>query len=207
MAQLVRVAQLAGPGFTDTSTVAAAGYVQSEDAVANPERTRTKTLYHPTEWETPPIGGHTAQPGDRKVIGEEEEQYRVFPFFRDIHQSPAERYWMAIGFHTIGCIIGVVGLHSLVRETWDHAHIRYLCYAFGGSAGVSVVLIVLLRWLLNRRVPWIALILLSLGFLSLFWSDWVLAFIKQDVKGVPDGNNAVIGWFYFVAKRLTMLSA
>lgn len=51
-----------------------------------------------------------------------------------------------------------------------------------------------------------ATMLITFGFLALFWSDWVLAFIKQDARGVRDGNNVAIGWFYFVAKRLTMLS-
>ncbi|KAK0646959.1 hypothetical protein B0T16DRAFT_458834 [Cercophora newfieldiana] len=196
-------------------SLAAAGYVQSEDAIAKPERTGVKIQYSETEWDMPPMGGHTMQPGDRKEIGREEYQFKVSPFFSNVEKGPASRYWLAIGFQTVGCIIGVVGLQSLVREIWDYAHIRYLCYGFGGAAGFLVVIILIVRFLLvrykdmrsDRLGGMFASILITLGFLALFWSDWVLAFIKQDATGVPDGNNAVIGWFYFVAKRLTMFSA
>jgi len=150
-----------------------------------------------------------------KETGREEYKYKVYPTFRNIDKGPVSRYWLAIGFHTVDCIIGVVGLQSLVDQTWRHDHIRLLCFGFGGVAGLSVVFIIFLQWLLveTRSVSsndafgkTAAMVLIALGFVALLWSDWVLALIKQQVSGVPDGNNALIGWLYFVAKRLTMLS-
>jgi len=195
--------------------VAAAGYTQSEKVIAKPViRKRVRITHDYSVWEPGLPGSHHADPGGPKEIRELYD-YQVEPTFKKVDKGPVGRYWLAIGFHTMGCIIGVVGLQSLVSQTWEHAQIRNLCYGFGTVALFSPLVIVLGECCIHNSTSKLsgkgaggtfALVLIVLGFLALLWSDWVLAFIKGQASGAPDGNNAVIGWLYFAAKRTTMFS-
>jgi len=58
----------------------------------------------------------------------------------------------------------------------------------------------------SKRAIAIFLLFLATGILAALFSDWILAAIADNYAGVPDGNNSVLYWSYFVAKRLQILS-
>jgi hypothetical protein len=40
--------------------------------------------------------------------------------------------------------------------------------------------------------------------LGVFYSDWILAAIAENLAGVPSSDVAILYWLYFVAKRLPL---
>jgi hypothetical protein len=61
-------------------------------------------------------------------------------------------------------------------------------------------------YLLEHSVRNSVLAILFFGLAAAFYCDWILAAIAENWAGLPSNDIAVLFWFYFVAKRLPMLS-
>lgn len=118
--------------------------------------------------------------------------------------------WCAISLW--GIMAGCAGIFDLVHKSWHLPAVK------GLTAGLIVFTALLYvlgfvyvlnhdKWdrfdddiLPGMTLGWVGICSIAL------YSDWILAAIADDWTGVPDGNNAVLYWIYFAAKRLTMAS-
>jgi hypothetical protein len=115
--------------------------------------------------------------------------------------------WLAI--YVIGITVGFVGLFSLVKKSWDIPRVQALTLGWIVLLAMSVPLSCLILNVSSFRL------ILPLSFVSVadsmgitgaLYSDWILAAIAGNYGGIPDGNNLVLYWSYFAAKRLPFLS-
>ena len=126
--------------------------------------------------------------------------------------------WM--GIYSVGLIIGLTGLMSLVRSNWDNSTIRGLTYSLffvplfvALSCGVLALLAAgseLSEDLASRLMLSVALSVFSyvgtLMVLLSFCTDWILAVMAHNYTGYPEGEVEVIYWIYFAAKRLPLFA-
>jgi hypothetical protein len=47
---------------------------------------------------------------------------------------------------------------------------------------------------------------LGVGVLAALYSDWAMAFVAENMVGVPSSDNSALYWTYFFAKRIPLLS-
>ena len=133
-------------------------------------------------------------------------------------------WWLSL--YGLGTIVGLTGLFSVVRQTYTSNHLVrlisaiFLGVAIGPSA-LYVVIVILVKVVRkpNQNHPKfgfgntlahtavIAMILiLWVGMLAAFYSDWVLGAITKNMVGTPSISNRMIYWTYFVAKRIPLFS-
>lgn len=119
--------------------------------------------------------------------------------------------WLIL--YVLGLIIGLVGLGSLVKETWDDHTIRVITYAFGGVClgGVAIAAIIgLIGACGDGDASWLAaaptVCIVGVVILGVLYSDWILGVIAGNLAGVPSGDIRILYWAYFAAKRLPMLT-
>jgi hypothetical protein len=116
----------------------------------------------------------------------------------------------------VGLIIGMVGLISLVAETWDNRSVRIITYTFLAACltavGVRIIMGCRVGWNqpdgdLNRpaRFAAVALAYCVLS-LSLLYSDWILGAVAGNLARVPSSDIAWLYWAYFISERLPLLS-
>jgi hypothetical protein len=121
--------------------------------------------------------------------------------------------WLIL--YAAGLIVGVAGLFSLTKENWDNQTLRLITYIMwgvpGGIVGLIALSIVCLvsdeGILLKTGVTFLTLLLgaiVGVGVLAALYSDWVLAAIAGNYSGVPSGDNAILYYGYFIAKRIPL---
>jgi hypothetical protein len=120
-------------------------------------------------------------------------------------------FFFGTGLYWIGCLVGAVGLFTVVHETFPQNHgVQIATYAFIAVTGSGLVVGVLLGVYKHsaRHGSLIAPIAAIIIFLvaAVFYSDWVLAAVERNWIGVPSMDNAVVYWLYFAAKRLPLFS-
>jgi hypothetical protein len=119
--------------------------------------------------------------------------------------------WLIL--YVLGLIVGLVGLGSVVKETWNDNTIRIITYVFGSVCGL-VALVFAVGGLFDVRKnentdgllagPGAAIVVTVV--LGALYSDWILGTIAYNLVGVPSSDIAILYWTYFVAKRLPMFS-
>ena len=131
-----------------------------------------------------------------------------------ISEAGGSFFWIIL--YAIGIIIGFVGLFSLVDQSWDVRSVRGFTY---GWAVPTLVVCFFIAFLTAKAIPrglgrhvsdfqprFLGWIILITGITGALYSDWVLAAIASNYAGVPDGNNALLYWTYFGAKKLPFFS-
>jgi len=140
-------------------------------------------------------------------------------------------YWLFL--YLLGLIVGMVGVFSLVKETWpDNSQVKLITYVFGGISGgcIAVVMVLALVGAILVVVLCVAgeaesvdLVNLDSGVklffgaapfggviflvtLGVFYSDWILAAIAGNLAGEPSSDIALFYWLYFAFKRLPLFS-
>jgi hypothetical protein len=128
----------------------------------------------------------------------------------------AEPAWTLV-IYTIGIIVGLTGLLSLVSEVIaNNAKLQIITYVFGGLVGLPFVvrIISFTYWVcfcgrakktggsLSATSFGIAAGLF--GILAALYSDWALAAMTGNWIGTPSEDKQGLYWTYFGAKRLLM---
>lgn len=112
-------------------------------------------------------------------------------------------------FYAAGMITGMVGLLSLVWE-WRHdrqvVEISAIFFAITGAV-ILVCLIMLIcccfrSWKSNLKI--VMGILFTGILVCALYSDWILGIIAGNLVGAPSGDQSVLYWAYFAAKRLPL---
>jgi hypothetical protein len=121
---------------------------------------------------------------------------------------------MWLFLYVVGLIVGIVGVFSLVKETWlDIPKVRLITYVFGGICG-GIIVFVFLGTMLDCEGNGLATSFVSvpiggvtlLVVLGVFYSDWILAAIAGNMAGVPSSDVALLYWLYFAFKRFPLFS-
>lgn len=112
--------------------------------------------------------------------------------------------WGWTALYAIGILVGYSGLFSLVRQSWHIHAVRDLTISYI----VVTCAFTLLGLFSADEALWltIGLFMIGTGMIAALYSDWILAAIAGNYAGVPDGNNEVLYWTYFAAKRLPFVS-
>jgi len=116
--------------------------------------------------------------------------------------TETSRVWGWTTLYAIGIITGYCGLFSLVRQSWHIPAVRDLTYSY---IAITVVSTVLGMWAADGSevlIVGFGFFVMGTGMIAALYSDWILAAIDGNYAGVPDGNNALLYWTYFAAKRL-----
>ena len=143
--------------------------------------------------------------------------YEMFKFRDDCpnreHVSKAA-WWLVL--YVLGLIVGMVGVLSLVTETWDENHtIHIITYAFLGACGPIVIVIggsVCVNAIdddagcVKFSAGWPLGGVVGIVVLGVFYSDWILGAISGDLSGAPSSDNMYLYWAYFIVKRLPLAS-
>jgi hypothetical protein len=121
-------------------------------------------------------------------------------------------FWAII--YVLGLIVGMTGVGSLVRQTWDSSTVRLITYIFAGICGGVGVLAMIAgvfgAW--GETVDCSTFAVGPMAFIggaivcAVLYSDWILGTIAGSLAGIPSGDIAWMYWGYFVAKRFPMLS-
>jgi len=133
-------------------------------------------------------------------------------------------WWLTL--YGLGTIVGLTGLFSVVRQTYASNHLVrqissiFLGVAIGPSA-IYIVIVILVKvvrkpnrnhpkfgfWNTLAHTAFVAMFLiLWVGMLAAFYSDWVLGAITGNLVGTPGSSNKIIYWSYFIAKRIPLFS-
>jgi hypothetical protein len=120
-------------------------------------------------------------------------------------------YWIPL--YMLGLIVGLVGVFSLVKETWlDSPAVRVVTYVFGGIFGAIIFTILVFSLLKGLEIllaiPLAGLFAptIVLAVLGVFYSDWILAAVAGNMAGLPSSDVEVLYWLYFAFKRVPLLS-
>ena len=177
------------------------------------------------------IGGHTEEhraptdPTEQAAVAggttSQGREQRRDKTARRIAIKEGATFWVVL--HLVGTTIGYIGLFRIVKQSWENLAIRALVYEFLGFiavfAGASLAgfaffvitsdsnkgtdkkeLAEEISIGVSFMIPLILVLVFEL--VGVFFSDWVLGAIAGNFSGIPDGNNAVLFWVYFAAKRL-----
>ena len=138
-----------------------------------------------------------------------EEEERSYP-------SSAPRLWVML--YAVAVIIGLTGLVAFIAEAWSSnvsAAMIAITGIFGEAALISPIIIFVIVSL-QHDLPTgltygVSAVIIFLGFLAAFYSDWMLAAVAVQVNnvswaGYPSDDNAVLFWTYFLFKRLPFFS-
>jgi hypothetical protein len=133
------------------------------------------------------------------------------PARKDIARSTI---WLAL--YVVGLTIGLMGVGTWVKETWDNHTIRLITYAFGGICGGLILIPGVgscCTWVDGHEdvlpLVYMGPIALAAGgivMLGVLYSDWILAVIAGNLAGVPSPDILILYWAYFAAKRLPKLN-
>lgn len=93
--------------------------------------------------------------------------------------------------YLFGLIVGLTGLGSLVRETWDNTTIRIITYSFVAAAGTGIVILGILGCFSHffhsgpelGNLDGLTGILAVTVALRVLYSDWVLGAIAGTLVG------------------------
>jgi hypothetical protein len=116
-------------------------------------------------------------------------------------------FWIEI--YAIGIIVCFVGLFSLVSKSWDDPRIQTFTFVWIALVLMSIPLACLILNISSFRASlplYFVASSIAMGVTGALYSDWVVAAIASSYSGVPDGNNLVLYWMYFAAKRFPLLS-
>ena len=117
----------------------------------------------------------------------------------------------------IGAFVGFVGIMAVVGENvWGNDTLVWITVGFGVAAGL-VALVAACAACPSRGSgdmkgrAWASGITFSAAVTTItvlfaFYSDWALAAVSGNLVGTPTKHNAVLYYFFWVAKRLPMLS-
>lgn len=116
--------------------------------------------------------------------------------------------WTSLYF--IGIVVGYCGLFSLVRQSWHIQDVRNFTIVYAIFTSVFIFSGIMIGIDIGDgaggSIMGIAFLIIGTGMLAAIYSDWILGAIAGKYAGVPDGNNAVLYWSYFAAKRLPFVS-
>lgn len=110
--------------------------------------------------------------------------------------------------YAMGVVVGMTGLMSIVWQTRHDLQIVQVTAAFG-----SVTLFIMLVCSCVCCCSFLSAKHTSRNVLAVFftfvlvcslYSDWILGVIAGSLIGVPSGDNSVLYWTYFAAKRLPL---
>ncbi|KAF6751715.1 hypothetical protein DFP72DRAFT_1034123 [Ephemerocybe angulata] len=132
--------------------------------------------------------------------------------------NPMRWVWWWIVLYIPGMFAGVVGLMALVvKYHKTHGGVLKLTAGFYTvvGAGILVVAAGLLYQLRNaqdhataRRIMLGGLtwVVSAFSILAVFYSDWALGMMTDNITGLPSGDASALYWTYWVSKRLPMFS-
>ncbi|KAF8242305.1 hypothetical protein K440DRAFT_565706 [Wilcoxina mikolae CBS 423.85] len=125
--------------------------------------------------------------------------------------------WLLL--YLIGSIIGCIGLAPLVIVSYNDNVVVMRTTVIFGYTGMSAAVMILFaggiighimgessKQLWKKIFLPFACIGVTLGAFTAFYSDWILAGLAENLIGVPTGDNAVLYFLYFAAKRLSIFS-
>lgn len=123
------------------------------------------------------------------------------------------RAWMII--YIVGLIVGMVGLVALVVEVWPtNMDVRYITYVFGGTCSAAILLITISFWIRSAcdhddddmgtvcMVAPAVTAAFAVVVLGVFYSDWILGAVANNLAGFPSSDIMLLYWTYFVAKKV-----
>ena len=150
--------------------------------------------------------------GDSEVEGEGPANATGELLETSPRQIPSAQVWGWVVFYAIGIVVGYSGLFSLVRQSWHIHAVRNLTIAYI-SIMVAFVLVGILIGLQKKTKDEPGILFMGIffllggtGMIAALYGDWILAAIDNNYTGFPDGNNEVLYWTYFAAKRLPIAS-
>jgi hypothetical protein len=113
---------------------------------------------------------------------------------------------------------GVAGLMALVvKDRRRHAGVLKLTAGFYVVVGAGVLAVIagVLYRLRNagdrstaRRLVFGGLVWVvgTFSILAVFYSDWALGMLTDNIPGLPSGDASALYWTYWISKRLPMFS-
>ena len=134
----------------------------------------------------------------------------------DPHDSNGRVYfWLLL--YIPGVCAGMAGLFSLVAETIHDNHKVMIVTAVFGSIALTGALVYggvfgllsqggMIGKIFASGGSILVMALAGLGVLGVFYSDWILAAIAENMSGTPSSDIEALYWSYFVFKRLPFFS-
>lgn len=129
-------------------------------------------------------------------------------------------FWLLL--YIPGVCVGLTGLFSLVSETIEENRNVMIITSVFGAVTLAIAIVVglvvccimsgngshdtILGPILGSSLAACGVALACFGVLGAFYSDWILAATAENMVGAPSGDNAVLYWSYFIAKRLPFFS-
>lgn len=113
-------------------------------------------------------------------------------------------------FYSLGMIVGMVGLLSLVWRARDDKEILQITAAFGSvTAAIIIVCSMMLCCCcgfgsLRRATNLLMAMAFSIILVCALYCDWILGDFAGSLVGVPSGDSSVLYWVYFAVKRLPL---
>jgi hypothetical protein len=121
-------------------------------------------------------------------------------------------FMFGTALYWIGCVVGAVGILTVVRETLQQNHgLQIATYVFIAVTASGLVVGLLVGVFVGGSACYGILfapgaVIFSFLVAAVFYSDWVLAAVERNWMGVPASDNKFVYWLYFMAKRLPLLS-
>ncbi|TFK29559.1 hypothetical protein FA15DRAFT_664107 [Coprinopsis marcescibilis] len=187
--------------------------------------TETTTGSHKKEKSTDSkTGKHTKERSTKSKAADEEAP--VVPKDKDepaisVKVDPLKVVAWWIVLYIPGMFAGITGLMALVVEAQGHGGIRGLTagfYAIVGAGTLFTILGIVYRLrkdqgelgrpekakrIILGAIVWVVG---SFSILAVFYSDWALGMMTNNITGLPSSDAAAVYWTYWVAKRLPMFS-
>jgi hypothetical protein len=113
---------------------------------------------------------------------------------------------------------GIVGVMTLAVKNIENKAVVKLTAGFYTVVGTGILIVVagLLYRIRNasksgttaRKIVFGGLIwvVATFSILAVFYSDWALGMMTDNITGLPSGDTAALYWTYWISKRLPMFS-
>lgn len=113
---------------------------------------------------------------------------------------------------------GIVGVMTLAVKNIENRAVVKLTAGFYAVVGTGILIVVagLLYRIRNaeesgttaRKIVFGGLIwvVATFSILAVFYSDWALGMMTDNITGLPSGDTAALYWTYWISKRLPMFS-
>ncbi|KAJ2925346.1 hypothetical protein H1R20_g11746, partial [Candolleomyces eurysporus] len=134
----------------------------------------------------------------------------------DVVVDPMRHVFWWIILYVPGMFAGIVGVMTLAVKNIENKAVLKLTAGFYTVVGTGVLIVVagLLYRIRNaeggtgKKIVFGGLIwvVATFSILAVFYSDWALGMMTDNITGLPSGDTAALYWTYWISKRLPMFS-
>lgn len=132
--------------------------------------------------------------------------------------DPMRRVFWWIILYVPMMFAGIVGVMTLAVKNFENKAVVKLTAGFYTVVGTGILIVLagLLYRIRNasesgttaRKIVFGGLIwvVATFSILAVFYSDWALGMMTDNITGLPSGDTAALYWTYWISKRLPMFS-